>query len=159
MLCVREAVSAAEAGAGTSDAMEKRLLAAELVVTAAHFEAAVAAVVPSGLRGMAAPEVPRCSWDDIGGQWEAKRELQVGCNRRALIVLADGHSALGHRDITCCALCLKAALFLGCVPGFFLPLASSSVSLSQALGAARITLRARSISCRNLSKFHCGGHC
>ena len=82
MACVRETVSAAEATAiaggwaGRSDVVEQQLLGARLVVGEEHFAAALAAVVPCALRGLAV-EAPRCSWDDIGGQWAVKRELRV----------------------------------------------------------------------------------
>ncbi len=80
--CVREAVCATEATAiaggwaGQSDVVEQQLLGARLVVEEGHFAAALPAVAPCALRGLAV-EVPHCSWDDIGGQWAVKRELQV----------------------------------------------------------------------------------
>lgn len=101
--CIREAVAAAEAevlqgGSGRADAVERQLLEARLEVTAAHFEGALAAVAPCSLRGVAV-EVPRTSWDDIGGQWAVKRELQVNSTaflywQRPICVTSE-HACLG----------------------------------------------------------------
>lgn len=66
LLCASEAVAAAEA-AGRVEAVGEPQFLAGLRVRGEHFEAALARLGPSVLRGLA-PEVPDdVSWDAIGG--------------------------------------------------------------------------------------------
>lgn len=46
-----------------------------MAVTQDHFKTALGMSNPSALRETVV-EVPNVSWDDIGGLWEVKRELQ-----------------------------------------------------------------------------------
>ncbi len=74
---LRAAVQAVREMAGEIDVDAEDVDEATLesiLVTPAHFDAAMAKTAPSSLRDKAV-EIPDCSWADVGGLLDVKREM------------------------------------------------------------------------------------
>ena len=101
MQCVRERAGEIDVDAEDVDPA----VLESFVITPRHFAGAMEKTAPSSLRDKAV-EIPDCSWQDVGGLLDVKREMtetlmyapRRGSNRSVILPL--GHTSASPRGIS-----------------------------------------------------------